>query len=197
MSSAPRRRRHFDPVEVDGVLGHGGVGADGARDQTSAGLCSRAPNSGEGSPWAPNCGHGQPDPLRISVARYEPAVIVRCRRVGMPRATLYRRFGAPISNEQLARHTTIQGTMPRIFSTSHHLSNLRLLTTSHRVPVTAALPLRPVSKEKSPGTPISTGFAGLILWRYRWDLNPRWSQPPHMFSRHDPSAARTRYRERV
>lgn len=51
---------------------------------------------------------------------------------------------------------------------SHHrlqFGNLRLLTTSHQVPVTAGLPLRPIDKEKSPGTPESTGFSGLFLWR--------------------------------
>jgi hypothetical protein len=38
--------------------------------------------------------------------------------------------------------------------------NLQFLTTSHRVPVTAALPLRPNDKEKSPGTPVYVGFRG-------------------------------------
>ena len=33
--------------------------------------------------------------------------------------------------------------------------------------------------------------------RNRWDLNPRWAQHPHNFSRVAPSAARTRFRGRV
>jgi Nucleotidyl transferase AbiEii toxin, Type IV TA system len=32
-----------------------------------------------------------------------------------------------------------------------------------------------------------------VNWRNRWDLNPRWAQHPHNFSRVAPSAARTRF----
>ena len=42
-----------------------------------------------------------------------------------------------------------------------------------------------------------TGMHGVCAWRNRWDLNPRWAQHPHNFSRVAPSAARTRFRGRV
>ena len=73
-----------------------------------------------------------------------------------------------------AAHPTSSGPR-RGFITARRSSNLRLRTMTNRVPVTAALPLRSVGKEKSPGIPVNSGFSGLYLWRYRWDLNPRWS----------------------
>jgi len=47
--------------------------------------------------------------------------------------------------------------------TARRPGKLRLLTTPNWVPVTAALPLRPVGKGKSPGIPVKTGFSGLFV----------------------------------
>ena len=42
-------------------------------------------------------------------------------------------------------------------------------------------PLGATSNEKSPEILVDSRFSGLLLWRYRWDLNPRWSCPHTCF----------------
>ncbi len=59
--------------------------------------------------------------------------------------------------------------------------NSHLLTPAHRCSVTAALPLGKSRQEKTPCFPMKHWAAGGFLWRYRWDLNPRWSLPHTTF----------------
>ena len=90
-----------------------------------------------------------------------------------------RPFGLFLNLRQAAHQST--SGPEQVFLTARRLGNLRLLTTPNQASVTAALPLHPVGKEKSPGIPVSTRFSGLFPWRYRWDLNPRWSCPHTCF----------------
>ena len=55
----------------------------------------------------------------------------------------------------------------------------------------------PSSMHDQPAKPEIALRGGRSQWRNRWDLNPRWAQHPHNFSRVAPSAARTRFRGRA